>query len=314
MLKSSSPHCFQHPRTVVPDWISWQSVATEVHGAQQESFYIIHNLPLAKPSSLFSCCPLCCPQAPCCEPLPSAVGFLTLVVVSDGQKRENSWLPPFPAYLLTFADDGIGLLQSLLTMTVPRTNRLLIIPYYSLWFPMQFEDSYCWVLSAALFELKTVGADPVHQSIAPIASSVMKSWPCKSTIWGASGPSKAKSSVERPNFSSTSSRSFAQRFWSLGASVLQISRRERAQLPMKLSFVKSSPNKSDGAWLSCVKNVRRSSAKSSSCGKAGLRTCLPNPQYNEHQRVNEGGRKLVHTQWIPGPGNRPWHPSNILNS
>lgn len=157
--------------------------------------------------------------------------------------------------------------------TSSQTHRL-----YSLYsisfamFPMQFKDSSC-LLSAALFELKTVGANPVHQSIAPIASSVIKSWPCKSTIWGASGPSKAKSSVERPNFSSTSSRSFAQRFWSLGASVLQISRRERAQLPMKLSFVKSSPNKSDGAWLSWVKNVRRSSAKSSSCHKAERRTC-----------------------------------------
>jgi hypothetical protein len=48
--------------------------------------------------------------------------------------------------------------------------------------------------------------------------------------------------------------------------VLQISRRERAQLPKKFSLVKSSPNKSDGAWLSWVKNVRTSSAKSSSVG------------------------------------------------
>ena len=117
------------------------------------------------------------------------------------------------------------------------------------------------------FAHKTGGANPVHQSIAPMQSSLrIKSWPCKSTTSGASSPSKARSSVERPNFSSTSSRSLLHRFWSFGASVLQISRRERAQLPKKFSLVKSSPNKSDGAWLSWVKNVRRSSAKSSSVG------------------------------------------------
>lgn len=104
MLKSSSQHCFQmgHSRNT------------------------LHHPKLAKPSSLFSCGPLCCPQAPCCEPLSSAVGFLTLVVVSDGQERENSCLPPFPAYLLTFADHGIRLLQSLHIPAYQFTNTSII--------------------------------------------------------------------------------------------------------------------------------------------------------------------------------------------
>mmetsp|Transcript_98373 Transcript_98373/g.278482 ORF Transcript_98373/g.278482 Transcript_98373/m.278482 type:complete len:260 (+) Transcript_98373:202-981(+) len=66
-----------------------------------------------------------------------------------------------------------------------------------------------------------------------------------------------------PNFCCTSSRSFSQRLRSLGgdASVSHTSRSCSAQAPMKLSLVRSTPNRSDGAWLSWAKKARQSSPK-----------------------------------------------------
>mmetsp|Transcript_65594 Transcript_65594/g.211613 ORF Transcript_65594/g.211613 Transcript_65594/m.211613 type:complete len:305 (+) Transcript_65594:69-983(+) len=97
----------------------------------------------------------------------------------------------------------------------------------------------------------------------PVRST--RSRPSASTTSGASSPSSARSSVVRPNFCSTSSRTLPQRFLSLAgaASVSQTSSSESAQAPMKLSRVRSSPKRSLGAWLSCAKKVRQSSAKSS---------------------------------------------------